>query len=178
MSIWTSAHIDFVLNRQITLSNIERVLGHARSYSEILYESENFGKIGKEYIDVCGEGFSYRFLPEGSEGTLNIVVKKTTRRYTHVTICGALRDVDNSDAILSWFNGVIARNNEYRAIVFAKGWAKSAIESEPVKFYYNRWGEHLREEIPRTARLFHYNAAYLLTDAAEKVFKRRGKQNV
>lgn len=95
MSFWTSAKIKFWVDGELNIGEIQRLVGYASDYYDckILRPWDNEDK----------------FLPIGSEGTLNIYVNKTTKKQTIFTIEGGLRDVWDVAPIQKWFDDVTHR---------------------------------------------------------------------
>jgi len=145
MSYWANASIEFILRGACGVSEIENILGHIKSYEDSLYEYKNFHTFGEGYEEVFPNGRkkSYKFLPEGSEGTLDIYVKKTTKNYTVVSITGGLRDCYTTDKIKQWFDATIANNQ--LSIIYAKGWAAAECDEKTIEFNYDHRAQTQKE---------------------------------
>lgn len=147
MSFWTSASIKFTIEGEQSVSDIEKILGHIESYDDKFFLYKNY-KVHVESDDkstlLHDEYFS---LPEGSEGTLDFVVLKTTNNRTIVKVCGGLRDVWSTDGVTEWFDKVIDRDinggeryieKHIGSIIKANGWAECDCGGEHKEYHYKR----------------------------------------
>lgn len=147
MSFWTSASIKFTIEGTQSVSDIEKMLGHIESYDDKFFIYKNY-KVPVESDDKSTLLHDeYLALPEGSEGTLDYIVLKTTNNRTVVSVCGGLRDVDSTDGITEWFNKVIDRNingskrysDKYIGLIIkADGWAACDGGREVKEYHYKR----------------------------------------
>lgn len=124
MSIWTYANIKFTVRTPMTVSQIEEYFGFIES-------CEHFSAFSRNY-----NAKENKFLPSGSEGSLDILVNKTTKNKTVFTVCGGLRDVYSTKNISEWFNRIIKKDKVISDIIIkAVGYAQS-IDEKPTLFNY------------------------------------------
>lgn len=137
MSFWTHATVKFWVKGELNIGEIQRLVGYASDYYDcrVLRPWDNEDK----------------FLPIGSEGTLNIYVHKTTKKQTVFTVAGGLRDVWDVAPIQKWFDDVTHRTIEgywggIRYITKAKGVAGRDSEGDELKLKYTVDINKLKEE--------------------------------
>lgn len=140
MSFWTHASVKFWVKGELNIGEIQRLVGYASDYydSGVLRPWDNEDK----------------FLPIGSEGTLNIYVHKTTKKQTVFTVAGGLRDVWDVEPIQKWFDDITHRIiNGYcggkRYIAKAKGVAGRDSVGDELKLYYVVDNNEIKERLRR-----------------------------
>ena len=127
MSFWTHATVKFWVKGELSIGEIQRLVGYASEYYDcrILRPWDN----------------EEHFLPMGSEGTLQIYVHKTTKKKTVFTVTGGLRDVWDVEPIQKWFDNVTHRIIDgywggKRCIAKAKGVVGRDSVGDELKLYY------------------------------------------
>ena len=103
MSLWTYATVKFWVNGEMSIGEIQRLVGYQTDYHDIttlkLYDNDKLNPWETSNI----------FLSIGSEGTLKIYVHKTTVKETVFTVTGGLRDLWDVELIQNWFDDVTHR---------------------------------------------------------------------
>jgi len=117
MSLWMSANVKFVLCGHVNVSEFQRIVGKECGYDDLIacnpWECED------------------KFLPLGSEGTLDIYPVRMSKKTTTYLVSGNLRDKWNTQYIADWFNRVTQNSKVIKAI------GETSLDSEkpiPLKF--------------------------------------------
>lgn len=137
MSVWTYVNIKFTVRKFMSVSDIEECFGYIDTWNHYkAFEPRNKKEIEER---KSTDGKPIRFLPSGSEGSLDIFVEKTTKNKTVFHILGGLRDHYNTEDISSWFNCIIKEdeNRDTGMIVKACGYARCDMDNEPALFNYS-----------------------------------------
>lgn len=141
MSIWTQCNIQFIVRQKLSVSDIEDKFG----YMECWNHYRIFDRRDEDDIHYYGETEPL-LLPRGSEGTLNIIVKKTKKHKTVFNVVGGLRDCYSTEEISKWFDKVIENNKNI--IVKAKGWAGTELSPKDItRFNYSETFKHFIEDM-------------------------------
>lgn len=143
MSCWTYAGIKFVVEGRLSVSEIENLVGHIRSWEYLEHVNEKF----TEWHDHKED--EYFYLPSGSEGTLDIYVKNCTSfknllvlNRTVFWVGGGMRDVWSTSETEEWFKKITERNTDHKKrqslplILSAKGYCSADGGCEKVKLNY------------------------------------------
>jgi hypothetical protein len=108
MSIWTQVTAE--LNIKLKDNQIKLFLG--KTYEEVFvnfsyeddYNEELYDKIYNEWKK------SDEYIPCGSEGGLDLIIKEFKANQCLVSIFGGLRDYSNYDEIMNYFNILSVKN--------------------------------------------------------------------
>lgn len=171
MSIWTYANIKFTVRKSMTVSDIEEYFGFMDTWEHLYMFERRNDDISKSKSN------EFLLLPCGSEGTLDILIKKTAKNKTVFHILGGLRDYSNTENIVDWFNKIIAKdkNNDYNIIIKAKGYARSDMDKKSTKFNYS---EEAKNKIKHLIKNIEFFIQWIICDTEfilNNIYKMKGK---
>lgn len=171
MSYWVRAHIKFEVRGTMSVDDIETAFGFMDSWEHgyaFRREDEPNKYRSKREPEII-------FLPEGSEGTLDIIVWKTTKKKTVFSVCGGLRDRSDCDFIKKWFDTVIERNKS--RIISAIGWASPDC-GDDMSFRYSEPLDSKIENAKWDIQKFFRDIHYAVWEFYNVHFKRSGDDDV
>lgn len=132
MSWWTEVDVEFTVNKRLSVTQMEELVGVPVSW--------RLSSVIEERKDT--HDFRNGFLPTGSEQTPDIYIEKITKHKTVFRVAGNLRDVYSTKGIVDWFNNTLSNYTEYGVcrnkvkIYKAFGYCKVDYEQEPTWLYY------------------------------------------